>query len=318
VGTRVQPPVVGASLRPHEAFARATASHVTAVTAMTAQGGPQPGHPFSVTLYSAGQALPRPGLGSQGVPVLDQKAALDLLRSILVSFTEPEGGEYGVANNGLGYRDRGTVHFQLKGLVGADGKPVGDQQSAYTISTGGPSPTITINGVPSATVSGARVRARLMLGNQWTGYRVAAMTDTTTGYSGFVRLKFQTGSAVEEMAIDVEVLQNPFNPWFLPKIGGDVHLVFPAAGASGPARASARAPARAPALQSKPAGYTLEAEPLSPAIGTARSSVALGGDKDEFGRLRRTLSKTNEISNLAAKPSLIKTAKRKVVDAGGR
>jgi hypothetical protein len=309
VGTRVRQPFTAGSLQPHEGFVRSTAPRATSVTT---QAGAQPGRPFAITLQSARQAGARPGIPGLGTSVLDQKAASEILRSILVSFTEPEG-EYGVAQNGLGYRDRGTVHFQLKGLVGADGKPVPDLKSAYSIDTSGPSPTITVNGVPTATVSGARIRARLLLGNQWTGYRVAAMAETTTGYNGFARLKFQTGSAVEEMAIDVEVLENPFNPWFLPKIGGDVHLVYPAGGTSTSGRGFG-----SPAVALRPTAYTLEAIALTPAFASARSSSVVGGDADDFARLRRTLSKTNEISGLAAKPSLLKPVRKKVTDIDKR
>ena len=309
IGTRIKHPLPAGPLRPHQGFVRSNAPRVSTVNT---QAGAQPGHPFSVALQAAQQAIARPGSGSMGVLLVDQQAARDILRSILVSFTEPEG-EYGVAHNGLGYRERGTVLVQLKGLVGADGKPVPGESSAYSISGSGPSRTITVNGVPTATVPGARIRARLMLGNQWTGYRVAAMTDTTTGYNGFARLKFQTGSAVEEMTIDVEVLENPFNPWFLPRIGGAVHITYPAAGPG----SSAGRGRMGQAVALRPAAYTLEATPLT-AMGGARSASVVGGDADEFARLKRALDKSNEMINLAAKPSLLKPVRRKAVDVDKR
>jgi hypothetical protein len=237
---------------------------------------------------AAAGTLPAGGAGA----LVDQQAAQRTLRSVLVSLNEPSG-TFGVLLNGLGYPDRGSFLYQLRGLVGADGKPVPDLASAYSVDKSGPSPVMALNGAPTAMVTGARLRARLVLGNQWTGYRVAQTIEATTGFNGLARLRFTAGTRVEEATVDVEVLSNPFNPWFLPKIAGAAHLFYPSPNATGAVNP-----------------YKLEAM-IVPAF-SAMSHVQLGGARaadSDAADARRAKRMSDKIQGVAKRPSTTPKAK---------
>ena len=263
-----------------------------------ARPGAPPPRPRTAAAQRAAAGAIQPSLGTSGTSLVGENAAMQTIQSILVSLDEPSD-VYGVAQNGLGYAERGTVYFRLQGLAGPDGQPTTDLKSAYSVDTSGPAPTITVNGTPSTGVAGARIRVRMLLGNEWTGYRTTASVDSVTGYNGLARLRFIAGSSVEEMTLDVEVLENPYNPWFLPRVRGSVHLFYPSSSLGGlvyPYRLE---------VNSFDAG-TLKAGQMR----TARAA------SEEDRRLMRTLSRTEGAQSArgkrpiaAAKPKKLKVVK---------
>jgi hypothetical protein len=74
-------------------------------------------------------------------------------------------------------------------------------------------------------VQGATVRASLILGNKYVGYQVAGTAEGKTGAQGTVVFDFEAGSHPQDAFVRIQVVSNPYNPWFLPEIRSD-DLVF--------------------------------------------------------------------------------------------
>jgi hypothetical protein len=59
------------------------------------------------------------------------------------------------------------------------------------------------------------------------GYHAVEQVDTVTGVDGMAVAVFDAGRHVEDAHLAFEVLENPVNPWFLPKIKTSSHLFYP-------------------------------------------------------------------------------------------
>ena len=172
------------------------------------------------------------------VPVGRVEAPVQMIRSMLVSIEDPSG-LYGVSGNALGYKERASVIFRLRGLVGADGTPIQSLSSAYTLDNSASPPTVTVLGTPTSGIAGAKVRVKLVLGNASVGYHAVEQVDTVTGVDGMAIAIFDAGRHVEDAHLAFEVLENPVNPWFLPKIKTSSHLFYPS-GSGGDGAAGAK------------------------------------------------------------------------------
>ena len=160
--------------------------------------------------------------GRSGRP--EQGGPLQAVRGLLVSFKEPSGN-FGVAQNGLGYPESGTVYIQLRGMVGFDNQPVQSLGAACTAESDG---SLALQGLAGAGVANARVRARLLLGNPVVGYRTAQEAIAQTDAEGFAAFRLTAGSPVEDAVIEYAILENPFNPWFTPTFDGRDWTFYPA------------------------------------------------------------------------------------------
>jgi len=180
---------------------------------------------FSMYGRAIGQ-VPGQFLNQAAAKLEPAEAAAETLRSSLISLDESDG-PFGVKNNGLGYKERAHIYFQLKGLDGEDGKPILDSNAAVIVDYSKKPPTITLRGTPGEAVIGAKLRAKLLLGNETVGYRVAQQTDVQTGYRGMAYFSVMAGTHVEDVTVAIEVLENPYNPWFKPKIQSSTRLFYP-------------------------------------------------------------------------------------------
>lgn len=161
-------------------------------------------------------------------PAAATAQAQEMLRSLLLIVEGPSPSTtFGVKQNALGYTESGEVGVHLAGLAGWDNKPVPDLQSAYSVKKDDPS-GIVINGYPTGGVTGAKIRAKLLLGDESVGYRVAQVAETQTDASGAAAFRFRAGGHVEHAVIEVEVLENPYNPWFRPKVSTPRYRFSPA------------------------------------------------------------------------------------------
>lgn len=221
----------------------------------------------------------------QALPSLDE-AALRKLRSMLVTTKEPTNN-FGVKGNALGYAEGGTFLVNLVGLLGENDKPVTDLKSAYrrqlVILGRGTGDLVQILGTPGPGVSGAKIRARLLLGNETVGYQVAQEVQTLTDSHGNARFRFKAGSHVEEARLSVQVLENPVNPWFLPTIWSDVHLFQPAKTGGDPKSASNDLPYQ---LAHEPIRYvSLSAGRLSSSDADAKSLLDRTAERKRIVRV---------------------------------
>jgi len=159
------------------------------------------------------------------IPVYDP--AMEVVRSMLIHLGEPSR-DYGVKDNGMGYKDHGTIMlFHLKGLTGWDNQPVKDPGLVYTVDNTSPQPSITVNGTPNGGVVGATIRAELLLGNPKVGYHSEDTLEAKTDGNGSVAIRFGAGTHPENAVVVVEVVENPYNPWFLPKVKGSQLFFHP-------------------------------------------------------------------------------------------
>jgi hypothetical protein len=155
------------------------------------------------------------------------KAPKEVLQSFLLAIEEPDR-EFGVYRNGMGFPEQGLFFVHLMGLADWNNEPVKDFKSAYSIDHSGGTPSIIINGFTTPGVKGAKIRAKLLIGNKSVGYRTAGEVTTRTNSSGIATFNIKAGTHVEEAILSIEVLENPYNQWFLPKIQGSEYLFFPA------------------------------------------------------------------------------------------
>jgi hypothetical protein len=151
-------------------------------------------------------------------------AAQEALKGMLVLLEEP-ARDFGVFQNLLGYPEEGRVHLQILRMLGWNNEAVPSLEAAYGVD---PQGGISIQGIAGPGVVGAKVRARLLLGNDAVGHRIAQEVVGQTNGLGFVSFKFSAGSHVEDVTIDYEVLENPFNPWFRPAFRGRTRSFLPA------------------------------------------------------------------------------------------
>jgi hypothetical protein len=79
-------------------------------------------------------------------------------------------------------------------------------------------------------VSNATIRAKLIGGNEAVGYQEVAAVDAKTDMQWSVKFQFKAGTHCEEVSVSVEVVDNPYSPWFLPKVKTPIYLVQPAKG----------------------------------------------------------------------------------------
>ena len=218
------------------------------------------------------------------------EAGAEMIQSMLIAY-EYANGLYGVLGNALGYKEGGVEIFRLRGLAGWDNQPILDPASAYSVDGKTSPPSITVNGIATMGVAGAKIRAHLLLGNPTVGYHTVQTIEGRTGYNGVAGLHFSAGSHVEEAMVTVEVLENPYNPWFLPKITGSSHLFMPA-----------KDGADLRAGGSKPYAFKLTA--LEPNI--ADATKALGAEGQDFFNELKTMEKVSaQIFKQAAKEKRI-------------
>ena len=155
-----------------------------------------------------------------------QEIALNTLRSMLIVMEDPSHS-FGVWDNKLGYSEQGRVHLQLHRMLGWDDQPVPTQEAAFTL--GGDGSSLQINGIAGPPVAGARIQARLLLGNPTVGYKLAQRAEAVTNNLGIVVFRFSAGEHFEDALIEYEVLENPVNPWFKPKFAGSALRFYPPA-----------------------------------------------------------------------------------------
>ncbi len=168
---------------------------------------------------------------------VERAETLRYIGSQMLSVQVP-GGQFGVANNDLGYPSGGQIIVHVASWVDAANNPIKAFDDVYD----GPPRTLgytepngkqiswryhpvkgrTGNGVP-----GARVRARLLLGNPAVGYHEADRAEATTSASGNAVFSFEAGGRVEEAVIAISVLKNPTNPWATVSLRSGGDAAFP-------------------------------------------------------------------------------------------
>jgi hypothetical protein len=159
----------------------------------------------------------------------EQKEAWRLIQSMLLSVGEPEGN-LGVWRNGMGYTEQGPILVALRGLEDENGQPVADLSSAYSVGQAPAGSNIVVRGVRGSGVAGAKIRLRLLLGNAAIGLPSVREVEAVTNAKGIATFRFEAGHHFEEGAFAVEVLENPYNPWFKPVAQGPVHMFYPVKG----------------------------------------------------------------------------------------
>jgi len=142
----------------------------------------------------------------------------------------------GVAKNDLRLPTEETVVVHLASIVDAKGAPISTLAASYNKPVAGPNgsqsyPTGTfLNGVAGPGVAGAHAHVRLLLGNTYVGYRMAAdLPDVIFDATGTAAFALAAGTHVEDMVLTVEVTSNPKNSWFLPLLRFGEGTVYPAA-----------------------------------------------------------------------------------------
>ena len=147
--------------------------------------------------------------------------------------------EFGVLGNGLGYATEGMVYVRLKSWVDDAGAPIplfstvygeGPRKSKLPLGTGQYKEVTLYNAVgkPGPGVSGAKLQARLILGNATTGFSQAANAEGVTDSEGGVAFYFRAGTHVAEAHVEVNVVSNPVNSWARPTRAGQSQLFYPA------------------------------------------------------------------------------------------
>ncbi|MFQ5526394.1 MAG: hypothetical protein ACE5GX_09060 [Thermoanaerobaculia bacterium] len=169
------------------------------------------------TEIGKGQMLPGSGLAS----------AFNTVRSMVFSVQEPPR-TMGVLLNQMGYPEEGVVAVHLQGLADWEGEPIASLEEAYTAESDDGETQITIDGYTTPGVAGATVAARLLLGNDAVSYRVAAKATAQTDGSGVAVFNLRAGGHPEEATVEIEVTENPYNPWFKPKIRTNNYHFYPA------------------------------------------------------------------------------------------
>jgi hypothetical protein len=138
----------------------------------------------------------------------------------------------GVKSNGLGYAEVSTVFAHVASVIDPQTKRgLGRAPSLRVVrsaglKSSGEAAAVLGNASYGPGVSGARIKATLWLGNAATGYRKADEATRTTDSSGNVEFRVLAGSHVEDAEIEIEVLENPANPWCKPKLRLERALLF--------------------------------------------------------------------------------------------
>ncbi len=130
----------------------------------------------------------------------------------------------------MGYKEQGPILVALRGLEDGNGQPVADLSASYSVGQAPSGPNIVVRGVRGAGVAGAKVRLRLLLGNAANGLPSVREVEAVTNAKGIATFRFEAGHHFEEGAFAVEVLENPYNPWFKPVAQGPVHMFLPTKG----------------------------------------------------------------------------------------
>jgi hypothetical protein len=171
-------------------------------------------------------------------------AAWQVLVERLISWDTDVGLNHaGVKNNSMGfsfYSDQVEFDFHLASFVDGQGKPVLDLESAIKPPNVAPSgaewylsaPTLNglakfIIGSLGAGVAGAKLRVRLVLGNDLVGRHPVEEIEAVTDTLGNARFVVQAGSHPEDVSIYVLIEENPVNPWFKPTSWGPVRFFHP-------------------------------------------------------------------------------------------
>ena len=206
-----------------------------------------------------------------------------MIRSMIFSVKEP-GYSFGVLWNHLGYPEQGVVSLHLQGLSDWEGKPVADFSSAYSVDEQGAETEITIEGYPTPGVANARVKASILLGNDAVGYRVADVAEGKTNRNGVVVFRFKAGVHVEESVVELEVLENPYNPWFKPAVRGNTRLFHPRGGDASATGSRQMVAAQSTATQLQTTTYNIEALVDEDDL-VFKAAVAGFGERNEFAEI---------------------------------
>ena len=169
---------------------------------------------------------------------LDTKETEEYVYKQLMEVQSP-WNEFGVHNNGLGYATEGMIYVRLKSWVDEAGAPIplfstvygkGPQKIRLPLGTGQYKEATLYNAVgkPGPGAAGAKLQARLILGNAVTGFSQAAQAESVTDSEGGAAFYFRAGSHVAEAHVVVKVVSNPVNSWALPERQGHTFLFYPA------------------------------------------------------------------------------------------
>lgn len=177
-------------------------------------------------------------VGTVNILSSEQAAAQEVLRQRSIEVVLPSG-DYGVANNNLGYATYASYHVQLDSWINSsDKKPVSEATELKAQFTKIPGPHIppfppitetvlTIDGIEKGPpVANAEVEASLWLGNDLRGYREAQKLIARTGSNGRVTFFITAGSLVEDARVTFRVLSNPANPWCKPEFDPRETILF--------------------------------------------------------------------------------------------